>query len=174
MTDPEIQVLFSADDIAARIRELADEIVATYDGEDLLLVGILKGSFVFMADLLRALPTDVRCDFLGVSSYHGTESTGVVRLTHDLKTDITNTHVLIVEDIVDSGLTLSYLKRMLEARKPRSLRVASLLNKRERRTVDVTIDFVGFDIPDAFVIGYGLDLDERYRGLPYVGVFPSE
>ncbi len=160
--------------IQARIDEMAQEIREAFGDVPILCVGVLKGSFIFMADLVRAIPGDVRCDFLGLSSYQGVESTGVVRLTHDLKTHIGGQHVLVVEDIVDSGLTLAYLKRMLQAREPASLRVCSLLDKVERRTVAVDIDFVGFEIPDAFVIGYGLDLDEQYRGLQEIMIFTPE
>ncbi len=168
------RTMISKAQLDARIAEMAAEIRAAYGGEPILCVGILKGSFIFMADLVRALPGDVRCDFLGVSSYRGTESTGVVRLTHDLRTHIGGRHVLIIEDIVDSGLTLAYLKRILLAREPASLRVCTLLDKVERRTVEVDIDFVGFEIPDAFVVGYGLDLDEMYRGLPEIMVFTPQ
>jgi len=153
---------------------MAAEITASYGDEPFLCVGILKGSFIFLADLLRKLPSDTPVDFLGLSSYSGTESTGVVRITHDLKGDVSGVNVLVVEDIVDSGLTLSYLLRNLAARQPKSLKVAALLDKVARRTVDVSIDFVGYSIPDHFVVGYGLDLDERLRGLPYIGMFPPK
>ncbi|MBN2799386.1 MAG: hypoxanthine phosphoribosyltransferase [Deltaproteobacteria bacterium] len=167
-----LEPLFTTEQLQHRIQELSQEILASYGGEPFICVGILKGSFIFLADLLRTLPVEVKVDFLGLSSYSGTESTGVVRLTHDLKTDISGMHVLVVEDIVDSGLTLSYLLRMLGARQPKSLKVVALLDKVARRTVDVDIDFVGFPIEDHFVVGYGLDLDEGYRGLPYIGMFP--
>jgi hypoxanthine phosphoribosyltransferase len=126
---------------------------------------------MFLADLVRAIGGDVRIEFLGVSSYKGTESSGEVRITHDLKTSIEGRHVLIIEDIVDTGLTLQYLLRMLEVRRPLSLKVAALLSKPARRQSDVPVDYVGFSIEDHFVIGYGLDLDERFRNLAYVGIY---
>jgi hypoxanthine phosphoribosyltransferase len=166
-----VEPMIDAARIAARIAELGKEIRATVGDEPIVCVGVLKGSFLFLADLMRAIPGDVRCDFLGVSSYHGTASTGVVRITHDLPSNIEGRHVLIVEDIVDTGLTLDFLLRTLEVRGPRSLRVCALLDKPSRRKVPATLDFVGFTIPDAFVVGYGLDLDERFRGLPFVGIY---
>ncbi len=137
------------------------------------VVGVLKGSFLFMADLVRAIDGPVTVDFLGVASYEGTRSTGAVQLTHDLRSDIAGKHVVVVEDIVDTGLTLDYLLRNLQSREPASLTVVALLDKPERRKVEVKVDYVGFTIPDAFVVGYGLDLDQLYRNLPYIGVFPT-
>ena len=170
----ELEVMISHDQLQERVRALGREVRELYGPDEVvLLVGVLKGSFLFMADLARAIDGPVHCEFLGVSSYEGTESTGAVRLTHDLRTDIAGRHVLVVEDIVDTGLTLEYLRRILEARNPASLRVASLLDKPSRRRVDVQVDFVGFEIPDAFVVGYGLDLDQLYRNLPYIGRFPT-
>lgn len=169
-----IETLIAADRIAARIADMGAEIREAFGDEPILCVGVLKGSFIFMADLMRQISGDVRCDFLGVSSYHGTESTGVVRITHDLRSNIESQHVLVVEDIVDTGLTLDFLLRTLEVRGPRSLKVASFLDKPSRRKADVPVHFTGFSIPDAFVVGYGLDLDERYRGLPYVGVYHAD
>ena len=131
-------------------------------------------SVLFLADLVRAMKSDVRLAFLGVASYHGTESTGVVRVTHDLSSSIEDQHVLVVEDIVDSGLTLAYIRDMLKVRKPASLRIVSLLDKPEKRTVQVEVEHVGFTIPDAFVVGYGLDLDQQYRNLPYIAVYPPD
>jgi hypoxanthine phosphoribosyltransferase len=175
MPDPStLEVLIDADRIAARVKELGAQI-RQQAGPDtaLLVVGVLKGSFLFMADLVRAIDGPVRCDFLGVASYEGTSSTGAVQLTHDLRTDIAGEHVILVEDIVDTGLTLDYLLRNLHARGPASLKVVALLDKPERRQVTVPVDMVGFAIPDAFVIGYGLDLDQLYRNLPFIGVFPN-
>lgn len=168
---PRLETLISSEELSTRIRALGAEISAVYGDEPVLAVGVLKGSFLFMADLVRAMDCDVRCCFLGVASYEGTESTGKVRITHDLDTNIEGQHVLVVEDIVDTGLTLSYIRELLEVRNPKSLRVVSLLDKPERRTETVQVEYVGFTIPDAFVVGYGLDLDQRYRNLPEVAVY---
>lgn len=168
---PTFETLISREQLASRIEALGAELAAHYADEPVLVVGVLKGSFLFMADLVRAMDCDVRCAFLGVSSYEGTESTGKVRITHDLSTDIHGLNVLIVEDIVDTGLTLSYIREMLAVRGPKTLAVASLLDKPERRTVEVEVEHIGFTIPDAFVVGYGLDLDQRFRNLPYVAIY---
>jgi len=173
-SEEDLEVLIGAEQLSERTRELGKLVRGMYDpDETLLIVGVLKGSFLFMADLVRAIEGPVQCEFLGVSSYEGTSSTGAVALTHDLRTDIAGRHVVVVEDIVDTGLTLQYLLRTLQARGPASLRVVALLDKPERRSIDVPVDLVGFTIPDAFVVGYGLDLDQLYRNLPYIGVFPS-
>jgi hypoxanthine phosphoribosyltransferase len=154
---------------------MGSELAAIYGDEPVIAVGVLKGSILFLADLVRAMEgCDVRLAFLGVASYHGTESSGVVRVTHDLSETIQGTHVLVVEDIVDTGLTLAYIRDMLSVRKPKSLRVATLLDKPERRTVEVSVEFVGFTIPDAFVVGYGLDYDQKYRNVPYIAVYHPE
>lgn len=166
-----LETLIPAERIAARIAELGRELSSIYGDEPVTAIGILKGSILFMSDLIRAMDGDVRCSFLGVASYHGTESTGVVRITHDLDESIEGKHVLVVEDIVDSGLTLSYIREMLEVRKPASLRVVALLDKPERRKVAVAVEHIGFTIPDAFVVGYGLDLDQRYRNVPYIAIY---
>lgn len=171
MGDEVISVLYDADTIAARVEAMGKEIRSFYGDEPIICIGVLKGSFIFLADLVRQLPGDVECSFLGVQSYEGTTSTGDVRITHDLRGQIRDRHVLLVEDIVDTGLTLSYLLDTLGVRGPKSIKVAALLDKPSRRQVPVPIDFIGFSIPDAFVIGYGLDVDGRYRNLPYVGVF---
>lgn len=165
-----IAPLLEAPVIASRVAQLGAEIRAAVGPEPLVVVGVLKGSVIFLADLVRAIPGDVELEFLGVSSYAGTETTGAVRITHDLRRDVAGQHVLLVEDIVDTGLTLDWIRRILGARSPRSLRVATLLDKPSRRRVAVDVDFCGFQIPDAFVVGYGLDYDERYRNLPFVGV----
>ncbi len=155
-----------------RIQELGTQIRADYDDAPIICVCILKGSFMFMADLVRAIGGEVRCEFLGVSSYQGgTRSTGVVRITHDLRGPIEGQHVLLVEDIIDTGLTMSYLLEMLQVRQPRSLKVVSLLDKPGNRETEVPVDYVGFTIPDDFVIGYGLDLAERFRNLPYIAIY---
>lgn len=157
--------------IAARIAQLGQDIRHSFGNEPIICIAVLKGSFIFLADLVRAIPGDVRCEFLGVSSYHGTETTGVVRITHDLHSNVESKHVLIVEDIVDTGLTLDFLLRNIAIRGPRTLKVVSFLDKPSRRKAHVPVDFVGFTIPDEFVVGYGLDFDERFRGLPYVGIY---
>jgi hypoxanthine phosphoribosyltransferase len=162
-------VLVDAEKLQRRVRELGEEVSDAYRGKDLLLVGVLKGAVFFVADLMRGMDIPVEVDFMAVSSYgSATDSSGVVRILKDLDTAIEGRHVLIVEDIVDSGLTLQYLMRSLSARNPASLEVCALLTKPERRKVDLPIRFVGFEIPDRFAIGYGLDHAERYRNLPYV------
>ena len=167
---PEIDVVFEADAIAERIESLAAEVAGKLP-DDVLIVVVLKGSFVFTADLARAIDANVQVEFLGVQSYgEGTTSSGVVQITHDLTRSIEDEHVLIVEDIVDTGLTLSHLLDLLRTRKPASLKVASLLHKPARTKVDIEIDYLGFTIEDVFVIGYGLDYAQKYRNLPYIGV----
>ncbi|MCB9765157.1 MAG: hypoxanthine phosphoribosyltransferase [Alphaproteobacteria bacterium] len=167
-----VRVLIDEDALRARIQDLGAEIRAEYGDAPVTAIAVLKGSFMFMADLVRAIGGEVRCEFLGVSSYHGgTRSTGVVRITQDLKHPIEGQHCLIVEDIVDTGLTMDYLLRLLQVRKPRSLKIVTLLDKPTNREVDVDVDFVGFTIPDEFVVGYGLDLGEVYRNLPYIAVY---
>ena len=160
------RVLVSEDEGAARLAELAEEIAAEYAGKDLLLVGVLKGAVMVMADLMRALPISAPVDWMAVSSYgSGTKSSGVVRILKDLDVDITDKHVLIVEDIVDSGLTLSWIKANLESRHPASVEICTLLRKPDAAKVHVDVKWIGFDIPNEFVVGYGLDYAEQYRGL---------
>ncbi len=172
MTMASLKPLIEEARIATRVRELGAQIRAEHGDAAITLIAVLKGSFLFLADLARAIPGDVRVEFLGVSSYHGgTESSGVVRITHDLRSQIDGRHVIVVEDIVDTGRTIDYLVKMLGVRNPASLKVASLLDKPSRREIPVTVDYVGFTIPDAFVVGYGLDLGELYRNLPYVAVY---
>jgi hypoxanthine phosphoribosyltransferase len=169
------EVLIDADRLNARIAELGEEISADYAGRDLLLIGVLKGAVFFMADLMRRLTVPCEIDFMAISSYAGaTESSGVVRILKDLDINIEGRDVLVVEDIIDSGLTLSYLMRNLESREPASLEVCALLTKPARREIDVPVRYVGFEIPNRFVVGYGLDFDERYRNLPYVGVLDED
>lgn len=170
------QVLIDEVRLHERIRELATEIEADYrDDEDLLLICVLKGAFVFLADISRMLERPHHVDFMGVSSYGaGTQSSGAVRIVMDLKQDIAGRNVLIIEDIIDSGRTLEYLRRNLLARSPASLRVCSLLDKPSRREVDVPVEYLGFEIPDEFVVGYGLDFDEIYRNLPFIAVLKPE
>jgi hypoxanthine phosphoribosyltransferase len=169
-------VLISAEQIQQRVRELGAQISADYSAEDdLLLVGVLKGCAMFMVDLARAIELPLSLDFIAVASYGAsTESSGVVRLIKDLDVDIAGRNLLIVEDIIDSGLTLDYLRSQLLRRNPASLRICTLLNKPDRRIADVGVDYLGFDIPNEFVVGYGLDYAERYRNLPYVGVLKPE
>ena len=165
------EVLIDADTLQARIAELGAEISADYAGRDLLLVGVLKGAVFFMADLMRALQVPCEIDFMAISSYGAaTDSSGVVRILKDLDINVAGRDVLVVEDIIDSGLTLSYLMRNLRARKPASLEICALLTKPERREIDVPVRYIGFEIPNRFVIDYGLDFAERYRNLPYVAV----
>jgi hypoxanthine phosphoribosyltransferase len=176
-----VQTLISKEDLERRVSDLARELNADYAprvraGGPFVVVGVLKGSFIFIADLVRRLDVPHELDFISVSSYgNGTSSSGAVRLLKDLDTDIGGRDVLLVEDIVDTGSSLSYIRHNLEIRKPASLRVCALLDKRERRVQDVSVDYVGFLIPDRFVVGYGLDYAERYRELPYIAELdPSE
>jgi hypoxanthine phosphoribosyltransferase len=165
------KVLVERDALERRVRELADAISRDYESRDLLLVGVLKGAIFFLSDLMRHLTVPCEVDFMAVSSYgSSTDSSGVVRIIKDLDAPLAGRDVLIVEDIVDSGLTLSYLYRILSAREPASVRVCALLTKPDRRTVEMPIDYVGFEIPNEFVIGYGLDYAERFRNLPFVAV----
>ena len=167
-----LKVLFPAEQIASRVAELGIQLRADPPGETITLIAVLKGSVLFLADLARAVPGDVRLEFLGVASYHGgTSSSGAVQITQDLRASIEGQACVIVEDIVDTGLTMDYLLRTLAVRGPRSLKVACLLDKPGNRETDVQVDYVGFTIPDEFVVGYGLDLGELYRNLPFVAVY---
>jgi hypoxanthine phosphoribosyltransferase len=169
------EILIDEDRLQERIRELGDELSRDYAGRELLLVGVLKGAVFFMADLMRSLTVPCEIDFMAISSYGAaTDSSGVVRILKDLDINIEDRHVLVVEDIIDSGLTLSYLLRNLESREPASLEICALLTKPDRREIDVPVRYVGFEIPNKFVIGYGLDFAERYRNLPYVGVLHAD
>ena len=170
MRDPKIgEILVQPDDLKQRVRTLGEQVSAEYADRDLLLVGVLKGAVFFLADLMRHIEIPCEVDFMAVSSYgSSTDSSGVVRILKDLDAPLEGRNVLIVEDIVDSGLTLQYLMRTLEARNPASIEVCALLTKPERRKVDTPARYVGFEIPDKFAIGYGLDYAERYRNLPYV------
>jgi hypoxanthine phosphoribosyltransferase len=175
MSQQNLRVLISAERIQERIGELGAEIAADYPEGNLYLLGILKGAFVFLSDLARAVPRTVKIDFIGISSYgKGKTSSGEVKLTKDLDTTIEGADVLVVEDIVDSGVTLTYLIHVLEQRRPRSIRIAALLDKPERRKVPVQVDYVGFRIPDEFVVGYGLDFAEEYRNLRDVCVLEQD
>jgi len=165
------EVMLSTDAIQKRVHEMGATITAEYAGHELTVVGVLKGSFIFMADLVRAIQLPLACDFLGLSSYgSATESSGVVAITKDLGDPIEGRDVLVIEDIIDTGLTMAYLLENLRTRHPKSVRIASLLSKPARRQVEVHVDYLGFTIEDRFVVGYGLDYDGRYRNLPYIGV----
>jgi hypoxanthine phosphoribosyltransferase len=169
------EILVDEETLRNRVAELGEEISRDYAGRDLLLIGVLKGAVFFMADLMRQLTVPCEIDFMAISSYGAsTDSSGVVRILKDLDINIEGREVLVVEDIIDSGLTLSYLMRNLEARQPASLEVCALMTKPERREIDVPVRYIGFEIPNRFVIGYGLDFGERYRNLPYVGVLDPE
>lgn len=168
-------VLFSEEQIRDRIRELGDQIARDYAGKDVVLIGVLKGVALFFGDMMRAIDLPLEIDFMAVSSYGAsTRSSGVVRILKDLDESITGRHVLIVEDIIDTGLTLSYLIRTLMERRPASLEICTMLDKPARRLVEVPVKYVGFTIPDQFVVGYGLDYDQKFRNLPFVGILKPE
>jgi hypoxanthine phosphoribosyltransferase len=173
LDDVQIEVLLSEEQLRRRIAEVGAEITRDYQGKPLKLVGVLKGSFMFLADLARAIDLPIKLDFIGTSSYQGTKSSGVVRITNDLSRPIEGEHVLLVEDIVDTGLTMQYLLENLATRRPASVKICALLEKPARAKVKIPIDYKGFEIPDAFVVGYGLDWDGRLRNLPYIGVVRS-
>lgn len=171
--DPVSEILFAPDQIQVRVAELGSQISSDYAGKDLLLVGILKGAFVFLADLIRAISIPLTVDFVAISSYGAsTRTSGVVRILKDLEQSVEGKHVLLVEDIIDTGLTLklSYIVENLRARKAASVRICTLLDKPSRRETEISAEYVGFVVPDKFVIGYGLDCDGLYRNLPFVGV----
>jgi hypoxanthine phosphoribosyltransferase len=169
------EILIDASALSTRIADLGEEISSHYAGQDLLLIGVLKGAVFFMADLMRHLTVPCEVDFMAISSYGAqTDSSGVVRILKDLDINIEGRNVLVVEDIIDSGLTLSYLVRNLESREPASLEICALLTKPARREINVPVKWIGFEIPNRFVIGYGLDFAERYRNLPYVGVLSDD
>jgi hypoxanthine phosphoribosyltransferase len=169
------EILIDEETLQRRVEELGAAITEDYRGRDLLLVGVLKGAIFFMADLMRRIALPCEVDFMAISSYgSGTDSSGVVRILKDLDVSVEDRNVLVVEDIVDSGLTLSYLVRNLEARRPASVEICTLLAKPERRENDVDCRYVGFEIPNRFVIGYGLDFAERYRNLPYIGALRED
>ena len=169
------RVLLSAEDLANRIAEIGAKITDDYAGKEILMIGVLRGAVIFMADLARTIKIPVAIDFMAVSSYGaGTNSSGVVRIMKDLDENIEGKHILVVEDIIDSGLTLNYLLDNLRSRKPASIKLCTLLNKPERRKVEVNIDYNGFDVPDYFVVGYGLDFAEKYRNLPFIGILKPE
>ncbi len=169
------EVLFSEQDINKRIKELGMQISKDYEGKFPLLVCILRGAFMFLADLVRKIDIPMSVDFMAISSYGGkTDSTGQVKILKDLDTSIKNRHVLIVEDIVDTGLTMDAVTRLLSTRKPASLKIASLLDKEERRIIPIKVDYYGFKVPNEFVVGYGLDYEEKYRNLPFIGILKEK
>ncbi|KAE9633468.1 hypoxanthine phosphoribosyltransferase [Defluviitalea raffinosedens] len=175
MKDDVKEILFTEEEIAVKVKELGQQISEDYRGEDLTVVGILKGSNIFMGDLIRKIDIPLSIDFMVVSSYgQSTESSGVVKVLKDLEYSIEGKNILIVEDIIDTGLTLDYLKENLFRRKPKSLKICTLLDKPARRKVDLKVDYVGFEIPDAFIVGYGIDYAEKYRNLPYIAVLKEE
>ncbi len=167
-------VFFTEEAIAEKVAALGAQISKDFEGKDPIFVGVLKGCFVFMADLMRHVTIPCSVDFMAVSSYRGTTSTGAVEIQKDLKENIEGRHIIMVEDILDSGLTLSYLKNHLEGRKPASFTIATLMDKPSRRKAPVYAQYSCFEVPDAFVVGYGLDYNERYRNLPYIGVLKPE
>ncbi len=170
-----LEVLYSEKQLSEIVHKMGARISHDYEGKNLLMVSILKGSVVFMADLMRAITVPCSIDFMSVSSYgNGVKTSGVVKILKDLDLDLKNWDVLIVEDILDSGLTLSYLWKILKARSPKSIRLCTLFDKPDRRTVDISADYVGTVVPDEFIVGYGLDYAEKYRNLPYVGILKPE
>ena len=168
------RVLISAEEIERHVSEIGKQISKDFAGKDPIFVGVLKGCFIFMADLMRHVSIDCSMDFMAVSSYKGTTSTGAVKINKDLNESIEGRHLILVEDILDSGVTLNYLKQYLEVRKPASISIVTLMDKPARRKAEVYADYSCFEIPDAFVVGYGLDYNERYRNLPYIGVLKPE
>ena len=171
---PKFDTMLSSEKVAARVKEMGAQISRDYKGKKVVVIGVLKGSFIFLADLVRSMDIPLTIDFLGVSSYAGTQSTGVVAITQDLTKPVEGRHVLVVEDIVDTGLTLQYLVENLKTRNPASLEVACLLDKPSRAKVRVPVKYVGFTIDDEFVVGYGLDYDGLYRNLPYIAIYRGE
>ena len=171
MKEDILKVLLSEDDIAARVAEIGAQISRDYAGKRLVMVSVLKGSVVFMADLMRAVTVPAEIDFMCVSSYgSGVKTSGVAKIIKDLDNDLAGMDLLLVEDILDSGMTLEYIKKLLLGRNPNSIKICTLLDKPERRKADVAADYKGFEVPDEFVVGYGLDYAEKYRNLPYIGV----
>ncbi|MGD0885447.1 MAG: hypoxanthine phosphoribosyltransferase [Thermodesulfovibrionales bacterium] len=163
--------LFAAEQIQQRVKELGDRISKDYEGKDLLVVGLLRGAFMFHADLVRSIKVPLAVDFFIAASYLKAESCGEVRVYYDIRDDITDKHVLLVEDIIDTGVTLKHVRERILSRRPKSLKICVFLDKKERREVDVPLDYVGFEIPKEFVVGYGLDYDNKFRNLPYIVVF---
>lgn len=163
--------LLTVAQIQQKVRALADAISDDYEGKNLLAVGILKGAFIFFSDIVKLIKTPLRIDFIVASSYMKTDTTGEVKIYYDIKEDVTNKDVLLIEDIVDTGISMNYIRERILMKGPKSLRICTLLDKKERRQVDVPLDYVGFEIPNEFVVGYGLDYDNRFRNLPYISIF---
>ena len=175
MREDVLRVLLGEEEIHAKVKEMGKKITEDYKNSNLMLVTVLKGAVVFLADIMREIDVPAEIDFMVVSSYgSGVKSSGVVKIVKDLDVPLEGKDILIVEDILDSGLTLSYIKELLASRGPRSIKIATLLDKPSRRKVDLQADYVGFSVPDEFVIGYGLDYDEKYRNLPYIGILKPE
>ena len=168
------RVLISQIELEKKVQEIGEQISKDYEGETPIFVGVLKGCFIFMADLMRHVTINCSMDFMAVSSYQGTSSTGAVKINKDLNESIEGKHLILVEDILDSGVTLNYLKNYLSVRKPASIKIATLMDKPARRKADIYADYSCFEVPDAFVVGYGLDYNEKYRNLPYIGVLKPE
>lgn len=163
--------LFNSQEIQAKVKELADRITKDYSGKELLAVGILKGAYMFFSDLVRAIEVPLTLDFIIASSYIKTETSGEVKIYYDIREDIPDKHVLLIDDIVDTGITLNYIRERVLARCPQSVKVCAFLDKKEKREVEVPLDYVGFEIPNEFVVGYGLDYDNKFRNLPYISIF---
>ena len=169
------EILLTEEQIKNKVRELGEKITKDYEGKDIVLIGVLKGSVMFMSDLMKEIKTSVYLDFMAVSSYgNSSETSGIVRILKDLDNDIEGKHVLIVEDIIDSGITLQYLAEYLRARNPKSVEIAALLHKPDRKKVDVNAKYLGFKVPDEFLVGYGLDYAEKYRNFPFVSILKEE
>ncbi len=163
--------LFNSQEIQAKVKELADRITKDYSGKELLAVGILKGAYMFFSDLVKAIEVPLTLDFIIASSYIKTETSGEVKIYYDIREDITDKHVLLIDDIVDTGITLNYIRERVLARCPQSVKVCAFLDKKEKREVEIPLDYVGFEIPNEFVVGYGLDYDNKFRNLPYISIF---
>ena len=175
MREDVLKTLISQEEIAAKVKEMGAKITKDDQGSNLMLVTVLKGAVVFLADIMREIDVPAEIDFMVVSSYGaGVKSSGVVKIVKDLDVPLAGKDILIIEDILDSGLTLSYIKELLTSRGPKSIKIATLLDKPDRRKVDLKADYIGFTVPDEFVIGYGLDYDEKYRNLPYIGILKPE
>ena len=166
--------LLTTRQIQIKVSELASRISRDYSGKDLLVVGILKGAFMFFADLVRSVEVPLTIDFIIASSYIKTETSGEVKIYHDVREDVSDKHVLLVEDIVDTGITLNQIRERILARCPKSLKICTFLDKKEKRIVEIPLDYVGFEIPDQFVVGYGLDYDNKFRNLPYISIFKKK
>jgi hypoxanthine phosphoribosyltransferase len=166
--------LFTTRQIQAKVKELAERISGDYSGKDILVVGILKGAFMFFSDIVRAIKVPLTLDFIVASSYVKTETSGEVKIYYDIREDISDKDVLLIDDIIDSGITLNQIRERILSRCPRSLKICIFLDKKERRMVDVPVDYVGFEIPNEYVVGYGLDYDGKYRNLPYIAIFKKK